>query len=75
MLLYFEKDCPQATVAGARPNAQYTARWFNPRNGEWIVVNSPVMADAAGGVALPPFPNQTAKSDTDWALKLTLTAR
>ncbi len=73
-LLYFEKDCPQATVAGARPNAQYTAHWFNPRYGEWTAVEAPVSTDASGKMTLPPFPNQLTRSDADWALKLTLKA-
>jgi hypothetical protein len=72
LLLYFEKDCPQATVAGAKANARYTARWFNPRNGKWIDVNVALVADTSGRIALPPFPNQTLRSDMDWALKLTL---
>jgi hypothetical protein len=70
-LLYFERDCPQATVVGARPNSEYAACWFNPRDGEWLIVDAPVKADASGRLALPPFPNQKSKSDTDWALKLT----
>ncbi len=72
LLLYFEKDCPAATVTGAKPNAEYTARWFNPRSGEWIVMDVPVMTDASGRMGLPPFPNGMAKSEEDWALKLTL---
>ena len=71
-LLYFEMDCPQATVLGARPNAEYTARWFNPRNGEWIVADAPFVTDASGRMVLPPFPNRITKSDADWALKLVL---
>lgn len=35
-LLYFEKGCPQAQVRGARLNSVYDAKWFNPRNGNWI---------------------------------------
>src|SRR5205085_50737 len=70
-LLYFEKDCPHATVSGAKPEAEYTARWFNPRNGQWIVADAPVVTDATGRIDLPPFPNRITKSDADWALKLT----
>lgn len=58
-LLYFEKDCPQAIISGARPNAKYTARSFNPRNGEWIVADAPVVSDVSGRIALSPFPNRT----------------
>ena len=72
LLLYFEKDCPQAAVAGMKANARYAARWFDPRNGKWIDVDVPLVADASGRMTLPPFPNQTTKSDMDWALKVTL---
>ena len=71
-LLYFERDCPQAAIAGMKADARYTARWFDPRNGKWINVEASLVADASGRIALPPFPNQTARSDMDWALKLTL---
>jgi hypothetical protein len=74
LLLYFEKDCPQATVAGARANARYAARWFDPRDGKWIDVDVPLVADTSGRITLPSFPNETAESDSDWALKLTLAA-
>jgi hypothetical protein len=72
LLLYFEKDCPQAAVTGAKPNARYTGRWFDPRNGKWTNVDGALISDTSGRIALPPFPNQTAGSDVDWALKLTL---
>ena len=72
LLLYFEKDCSQASLAGAKPNAQYTAQWFSPLNGEWLSVDASVTADASGSISLPPFPRHIAKSDADWALKLTL---
>jgi hypothetical protein len=70
-LLYFEKDCPQAAVAGAKVNARYTAHWFDPRSGQWINGDFSLVAEPSGRIALPPFPNQTARSDVDWALKLT----
>ena len=72
LLLYFEKDCPQASVAGTKANAHYTARWFDPRNGKWLNVDAALIVDAAGRIMLPPFPDQKAISDMDWALKLTL---
>lgn len=71
-LLYSEKGCPQAALAKAQRNARYLARWFNPRDGEWTIVADPLIADASGRITLPPFLDQTAKSDVDWALKLTL---
>jgi len=74
LLLYFEKDCPRAAVAGAKANARYAARWFDPRTGNWTDVDVPLGADASGRIVLPPFPSETARSDLDWALKLTLAA-
>ncbi|MFQ6131721.1 MAG: DUF4038 domain-containing protein [Armatimonadota bacterium] len=72
-LLYFEKQCPQASVAGALPGARYSASWFDPRSGGWLVArNEALVADQAGIVALPAFPNGAAVSDADWALKLAL---
>jgi hypothetical protein len=70
-LLYFEKECPRATLSGAKRSGRYAARWFNPRTARW---KSPieVKANGHGRIALPPFPGEAEKSDTDWALKLTL---
>ena len=65
LLLYFEKDCPQAAVAGAKADARYIARWFDPRNGKWINADVALVADTSGRIALPPFPNQTAGSNMD----------
>ena len=35
LLLYFERDCPEAAVTGAKANARYAAHWFDPRKGRW----------------------------------------
>jgi hypothetical protein len=70
-LLYFEQDCPPATLTGARPNGRYRAQWFNPRTGQWRdATPEAITADAEGTLVLPPFPGTPARSDTDWALKL-----
>ena len=74
-LLYFERGCPRATLAGTRPDAQYAARWFNPETGQWNEAQANLTADASGKLALPPFPGEAAKPETDWALKLTAAAR
>ncbi|MGB2806430.1 MAG: DUF5060 domain-containing protein [Sedimentisphaerales bacterium] len=68
-LLYFEKDCPVATLSGAKPNARYEARWFNPRTGKWLD-KKVLIADAKGKITLPNFPGDLARSETDWGLKL-----
>jgi len=70
-LLYFEKDCPKATLSGAVPRASYAAQWFNPRTGEWIKAGSGTLtADDSGRIVLPSFPADATTSTTDWGLKL-----
>jgi hypothetical protein len=71
-LLYFEKDCPKANVSGAVFSGKYKAVWFNPRTGDWEDVGI-LNADSAGVIDLPNFPDNSFKSRTDWAMKLTLT--
>ena len=67
LLLYFEKDCPRASVRGLPSNSMYHLQWFDPRTGKWV-------DDAELGVAksneinrikLPDFP-----SEEDWGLCL-----
>ncbi len=69
-LIYFEKDCPQATVSGATPGASYDAFWFDPRTGSRTEVAVPD-AEQDGTILLPTFPDGSAKSKLDWALRLT----
>ena len=72
LLLYFEKNCPQARLTGTRPGGRYALRWFDPRTGKWVAgAAATVAADARGRIPLPPFPGGAARSDDDWALKLT----
>jgi len=74
-LVYFEKNCRRATLSGAVPAGTYRAMWFNPRTGNWIDANGGTLtADASGRIVLPEFPGGGDRSDTDWAVKLTLTA-
>ena len=70
-VLYFEKDCPKASLSGALPRSKYKALWFNPRTGDWIGA-SVLSADSAGRITLPNFPDKSTRSNIDWALKLTL---
>ena len=67
-MLYFEADCPPATVRGALADRTYRAQWFDPRTGTWIDGGA-LVADQRCDIALPPFP-----SDGDWGLKLVLQA-
>ncbi len=71
-LVYFERDCPQATLSGARADTRYHAQWFDPRTGRWRPSGPvAVTADAAGRLKLPPFPGRESPCREDWALKLT----
>jgi len=70
-LLYFEKDCPRATLSGASGSRKYQARWFDPRTGDWIDAGV-LSADSAGTIVLPNFPDKSTRSSTDWGLKLAL---
>jgi hypothetical protein len=75
-LLYFEKDCPQASLSGAAPGERYSSTWFDPRSGEWLETSAGVLrADPQGKIDLPRFPNDAAQSDDDWALRLALAER
>ncbi len=70
-MLYFEKDCPKASLSGALPRSKYKALWFNPRTGDWIGAGV-LGADSTGKITLPSFPDKSTRSNSDWALKLTL---
>ncbi|MHC4460275.1 MAG: apiosidase-like domain-containing protein [Planctomycetota bacterium] len=70
-LLYFEKNCPKATLSDVLSGGKYKARWFNPRTGDWVDAGV-LVADGMGGIALPNFPGNLTNSNTDWGLKLTL---
>jgi len=73
-LLYFEKGCPAAKLAGALRKGRYKAAWFDPRTGKWIDVGI-LEVDPDGEINLPRFPGDKKSSETDWALKLTLVVR
>ena len=55
-LLYFEQDCPAATLSGVRPNSLYRATWFDPRAGQWRDAALPeigrILPPALVGIAL-----------------------
>ena len=68
-VLYFEKNCPKASLSGAKSRGKYQARWFNPRIGIWRDAGV-LVADSAGVIDLPNFPGNLSKSRKDWAMKL-----
>jgi len=73
VLLYFEQDCPRATLSGLPAGREYRVQWFDPRIGRWLDAATPsemITVPADGTVSLPSFPGGKEKSNTDWALKL-----
>ncbi len=70
LLLYFEKDCPQASVSGLAAERKYSGFWFDPRTGDWHEAVE-LTTDTAGKVTLPSFPGGSDISTDDWAMKLT----
>ena len=68
-LLYFEKDCPRATVRGLLPWKTYKIMWFDPRTGEWINDSDfeTISSDGVGRIMLPKYP-----SNGDWGSSLIL---
>jgi hypothetical protein len=65
-LAYFETGCPRAHLRGARPNTDYRAQWFNPRDGTWLDAGGGTLrADKIGIIDLP-----GRLDDSDWGLRL-----
>ena len=73
-LVYFERDCPRAELAGAVPRRHYRTQWFDPRSGQWSPAEV-LAANNEGGFRLPEFPDGTPRAANDWALKLRLRER
>ena len=66
-LVYFERGCPQSQIRGAELNSVYNAKWFNPRDGEWMNAgDGNLISNEIGIIDLPEFPDES-----DWGLKLT----
>lgn len=68
-LLYFERNCPPATLTGLPANARFSARWFDPQTARWHNVLA-LTAASDGTLRLPPFPTGDGASQADWALRL-----
>jgi len=72
LLVYFEKECPRASLSGLLPQRAYKSRWFDPRSGAWSDAGEGTLtADAEGRAAVPPFPGGKSRSQNDWGLSLT----
>jgi hypothetical protein len=71
ILLYFEKLATRQTISNLPANKTYTAKWYNPRTGDWTNMgNGSVQTDEAGKVKLPKFPSGSSTSAADWAAQL-----
>ncbi len=68
-LIFYERDCPTATVRAAQPSKTYRAEWFDPRQGKWSPVGEKgtLDSDRWGRIAVPKPP-----TPDDWGLKLVL---
>jgi hypothetical protein len=68
-LLFFERDCPPATLGGVTAGVRFAARWFDPQTGAWKEAGT-LAATPQGELRLPAFPTGPGASQSDWALKL-----
>lgn len=68
-MLYFEDKSVQAKLSGFAPGKPYSFKWFDPRNGAWII-SEIILADKSGSISLPVFPGGLSIAQTDWAAKL-----
>ncbi len=68
VLAYFERECPQSQIRGAKLSSVYRAQWFNLRNGTWLNVDDgTLVSNRIGIIMLPKFPD-----DEDWGLRLSV---
>ena len=69
LLLYFEKECPKATVRGVLPERKFGVKWFNTKTGKWIDDQNCqyVSSSPTGRISIPNYP-----TDSDWGLSLIL---
>ena len=57
-------------VAKLRPNSKFTAKWYNTRNGEYLMIDNNIKTTQSGIWTIPNTPDCT----TDWVLLVTLNA-
>ena len=70
--MYFEMNCPHASVAGFLPHQPYALRWFDPRHGQWLDDQHSLEVGEDGRADLPFFPGGLGSADRDWGCSLTL---
>jgi len=63
-LVYLEQGVDKPYIRSAPPLNSYTAKWFNPRSGEWSDAGT-LKSNTAGRIQLPAAPNSG-----DWAMSL-----
>jgi hypothetical protein len=68
-MIYFEEGCPIPLLNSANPSSDYGLQWFEPSTGQWVQQEK-IQSDQDGKIVLPDFPDGSAVSIKDWALKL-----
>lgn len=66
LLLYWEKGCPTDLVRGVLAHANYDAKWFDPRKGEWLNAGT-LKSNMDAAIRMPAKP-----TDDDWGMQLIL---
>jgi hypothetical protein len=68
VVIYWEKGCPADQLRGLLAHANYEAKWFDPRKGEWLDAGShSLKSNMYGVIQVPRKP-----SDDDWGMRLLL---
>lgn len=60
---FYNKTTDTGSLEGMNDHSAYTARWYNPRNGEYTLIGSEIKPDNHGVWVIPEKPNTE-----DWAL-------
>ena len=67
LLAYWEKGCPTGQLRGVLSHANYEAKWFDPRKGEWLGDGVVFTSNMNGVVRMPKKP-----TDDDWGMQILL---
>ena len=69
--LYFEKHANSQIIKNLKSGDKYSAKWFNPRTGDWTVFKEGILkVNDSGELVLPYFPEGKSESEDDWAALL-----
>jgi hypothetical protein len=71
LLLYFEKQVNNQIIKSLKSGDKYSAKWYNPRTGEWTVFKEGILkVNDSGELILPDFPSGKSEAEDDWAALL-----